>query len=159
MKKKILLSVDEEIAELLDKGSKELGTNKSKYISMLIKDNVENRLSRYIARDIENVVLYLLLQQNTDLKNLDKNNIIKKLEFIHKQTNTIKSAKSIFLKNNRNKKNNELKNFWNKILEMLEPTSFINNVGTNGKLDMEKTKKFIAELYKLVKQNKNLWNK
>ena len=158
MKKKVLLSLDPEAVELLDKGSKELGINKSQFITRLLKDNVENRLSKHIVRDIENLLLYLILQNN-ELKPINKNELIEKLDFIYKQGKIIRTSKSILIKGEREKKKTELKTFWNKVLTLLEPKTFIEKVGTNGKLDIEKTKKFIAELYELIKENKNLWNK
>ena len=158
MKKKVLLSLDPEAVELLEKGSKELGINKSQFITRLLKDNVENRLSKHIVRDIENLLLYLILQNN-ELKPINKNELIEKLDFIYKQGKIIKTSKSILIKGEREKKKTELKTFWNKVLTLLEPKTFISKVSTNGKLDIEKTKKFIAELYELIKQNKDLWNK
>ena len=158
MKKKVLLSLDPEVVELLEKGSKELGINKSQFITRLLKDNVENRLSKHIVRDIENLLLYLILQNN-ELKPINKNELIEKLDFIYKQGKIIRTSKSILIKGEREKRKTELKTFWNKVLTLLEPKTFISKVSTNGKLDIEKTKKFIAELYELIKQNKDLWNK
>lgn len=158
MKKKILLSLDPEAVELLEKGSKELGINKSQFITRLLKDNVENRLSKHIVRDIENLLLYLILQNN-ELKPINKNELIEKLDFIYKQGKIIRTSKSILIKGEREKKKTELKTFWNKVLTLLEPQTFMKKVSTNNKIDIEKTKKFIGELYELIKENKNLWNK
>jgi hypothetical protein len=157
-KRKVLLSLDEDTIQLLEKGSKELGINKSSYITRLLKDNVENRLSKYIVRDVENLLLYLILQ-NPNLKKIDKENLINKLDEIYKETKIIKQSKTILLKEEREKRKSELKNFWNKILKLLEPKTFMNKISTNGKLDQEKTKKFIIELRDIIKENKNLWNK
>ena len=157
MKKKILLSLDAEVIELLEKGSKEHGTNKSAFITMLLKNNVENRLSKYIVRDIENLLLYLILQ-NAELKNINKNEIIEKLDFIYKQATAIKSSKSLLLKEQREKNKNELKNFWHKVLTLLEPQNFKKNILTDGKYDAQKAKKYLKQLHNLIKQNKNLWS-
>ena len=157
MKKKVLLSLDEEVVKLLDKGSKELGINKSQFITRLLKDNVENRLSKYIVRDIENLLLFLILQQ--DLKTIDKNKIIEKLDFIYKQATAIKSAKALLLKEEREKRKNELKTFWNKILTLLEPQNFKKNIlNKDGKYNPEKAKKYLKQLHTLIKENKSLWS-
>jgi len=157
MKKKILISLDEDVVEILEKGTKDLGINKSQMITRLIKDNVENRLSKYIVRDIENLLYYLILQNNNFTK-LDKSQILDKLDFIRKETKTIKSVKSLLLKTEREKKKTELKTFWNKILTLLEPSNFYNQIGfKNGKIDQVKTKEFLKELYKIIKENPKLW--
>ena len=157
MKKKVLLSLDEEVIELLEKGSKEHGTNKSAFITMLLKNNVENRLSKYIVRDIENLLLYLILQ-NAELKNINKNEIIEKLDFIYKQATAVKSAKALFIKEEKEKRKNELKTFWSKILTLLEPNNFKKNILTDNKYDAQKAKKYLKQLHNLIKQNKNLWS-
>jgi len=158
MKKKVLLSLDEDTIELLNKGSKELGINKSQFVSRLLKDNVENRLSKYIVRDIENLILYFLL--NTELKSIDKTDLMEKLDFIYKQTKIIKQSKTILLKEEREKRKKELKSFWNKILKLLEPDNFYKSIGyVNGKLNLNKTKQFLKELNNLIKENKKLWDK
>ena len=157
MKKKVLLSLDEEVIELLNKGSEEHGTNKSAFITMLLKNNVENRLSKYIVRDVENLLLYLILQ-NAELKNINKNEIIEKLDFIYKQTTAVKSAKALFIKEQREKRKNELKSFWHKILTLLEPQNFKKNILTDGKYNAQKAKKYLIKINKLINENKNLWS-
>lgn len=157
MKKKVLLSLDIETIELLEKGSKELGINKSAYITRLLKDNVENRLSKYIVRDVENLLLFLILQN--DLKTIDKNKIIEKLDFIYKQATAVKSAKALLLKEEREKKKNELKTFWHKVLTLLEPQNFKKNIlNKDGKYDAQKAKKYLIKINKLVNENKSLWS-
>jgi len=159
MKKKVLLSLDNEVVELLEKGSKELGVSKSQFITRLLKDNVENRLSKHIVRDIENLLLYLILQ-NDNLQPIDKTNLMEKLDFIYKQGKTIRSGKSLLIREEREKRKTELKNFWNKILNLLEPDNFYEKIGfNNGKIDLNKTKTFLKELHKLINENKKLWNK
>jgi len=159
MKKKVLLSLDPDVVDLLDKESKELGINKSAYITRLLKDNVENRLSKHIVRDIENLLLYLILQ-NTELKTIDKNELLNKLDFIYKQSKTIQTSKSILLREEKNKRKIELKSFWNSILKMLEPNNFLNNVSNDKKtIDSQKAIKFIKNLSELIKNNKKLWEK
>ena len=159
MKKKVLLSLDPEVVDLLDKESKELGINKSAYITRLLKDNTENRLSKHIVRDVENLLLYLILQNN-ELKTLNKDELLNKLDFIYKQSKTIQTSKSILLKEERQKRKIELKNFWNNILKMLEPANFLNNVSSNGKtIDTKKAIKFIKNLSQVIKENKKLWEK
>jgi len=159
MKKKVLLSLDNEVVELLEKGSKELGVSKSQFITRLLKDNVENRLSKHIVRDIENLLLYLILQ-NDNLQPIDKTNLMEKLDFIYKQGKTIRSGKSLLIREEREKRKTELKNFWNKILNLLEPDNFYEKIGfNNGKIDLKKTKTFLKELHKLINENKKLWNK
>ena len=156
MKKKVLLSLDPEVVELLEKGSKELGINKSQFITRLLKDNVENRLSKHIVRDIENLLLYLILQ-NDNQKQINKNEIMQKLDFIYKQTTAVKSAKALLLKEEREKKKNELKAFWHKVLELLEPNNFKKNIlNKDGKYNPEKAKKYLKQLHNLIKENKNL---
>jgi len=136
-----------------------LGINKSQFITRLLKDNVENRLSKYIVRDIENLILYFLLN-NTELKELNKTDLMEKLDFIYKQTKVIKQSKSILFKEEREKRKKELKTFWNKILELLELENFYKNIGySNGKLDINKTKNFLKKLHTLIKENKKLWDK
>ncbi len=157
MKKKVLLSLDEEVIELLEKGSKEHGTNKSAFITMLLKNNVENRLSKYIVRDVENLLLYLILQ-DTNLKTINKENIMEKLDFIYKQATAVGGAKALFIKEEREKKKNELKNFWHKILTLLEPQNFKHNILTDGKYDAQKAKKYLKQLHNLIKENKKLWS-
>jgi hypothetical protein len=157
MKKKILLSLDEDVAKQLEKQSKELGITKSNYITQLIKENTENRLSKHIARDIENLVLYLLLNQE-NLKPINNENLMEKLDFIFNQGKIIKSSKSILLREEKKRKKQELKNFWNKILKMLEPNNFYKSIGyQNGKINFNKLKSFITELHKIIKENKKLW--
>jgi len=159
MKKKVLLSLDEEVVELLEKGSRELGINKSQFITRLLKDNVENRLSKHIVRDVENLLLYLILQ-NENLKQLNKEDLFEKLDFIYKQSKVIRTSKSLLIKEEREKRKTELKSFWNSILKMLEPDNFYNQIGfKDGKVDLNKTKKFLKELHKLIQENKKLWNK
>ena len=159
MKKKVLLSLDPDVVDLLDKESKELGINKSAYITRLLKDNVENRLSKHIVRDIENLLLYLILQNN-QLKELNKNDLLEKLDFIYKQSKTIQTSKSILLREEKNKRKIELKSFWNSILKMLEPNNFLNNVSNDKKtIDSQKAIKFIKNLSELIKNNKKLWEK
>jgi len=157
MKKKVLLSLDEEVVKLLEKGAKELGINKSAYITRLVKDNTENRLSKYIVRDVENLLLYLILQ-NTNLQQVDKNKIIEKLDFIYKQTTAVKSAKALFIKEERERKKEELKDFWHKVLTLLEPSNFKKNILTGGKYDAQKAKKYLKQLHNLIKENKSLWS-
>ena len=157
MKKKVLLSLDEEVVKLLEKGSKELGINKSAYVARLLKDNVENRLSKYIVRDVENLLLFLILQN--DLKTIDKNKIIEKLDFIYKQATAVKSAKALLLKEEREKKKNELKTFWHKVLTLLEPQNFKKNIlNKDGKYDAQKAKKYLIKINKLINENKSLWS-
>ena len=157
MKKKVLLSLDIETIELLEKGSKELGINKSAYITRLIKDNTENRLSKHIVRDVENLLLYLILQ-NTNLQQVDKNKIIEKLDFIYKQTTAVKSAKALLIKEERERKKEELKTFWHKVLTLLEPNNFKKNILTGGKYDAQKAKKYLIKINKLINENKSLWS-
>jgi len=156
MKKKILISLDEEVAELLEKAAAEQGVNKSQVITKLLKENVENRLSKYIVRDVENLILYLLL--NSNLGEINKNELPQKLENIINNAKQIGSVKSLLLKEKREKKKEEFKNFWAEILNMLEPNNFKKAIFKNGKYSPEKAKKYLIRINKLIKENKNLWD-
>ncbi len=157
--KKVLLSLNQNDFELLDKESKRLGMNKSQFMRRLINDNVENRLSKHIVRDIENLLLFLILQNNLQIKEIDKTNLVEKLDEIYEQTKNIKTSKMILLKEQKNKRKNEMKKFWNKVLKLLEPQNFMNEVSINGKFDGEKTKKFVLKLRNIIKENIDIWKK
>jgi len=156
MKKKIMISLDEHVAEKLENESKSKGLTKSLLVQSYIMENTENRLSKYIARDIENLLLYVLLQ--TDLKEIDKIKSVEKLEMLKKETNKIKSIKSIYLKEEREKKKEEFKNFWRNILKQLEPNNFKNEILTNGKYDDKKAKKFLINIFNVINENKKIWD-
>jgi hypothetical protein len=156
MKKKILISLDEEVAELLNKAAAEQGVNKSQVITKLLKENVENRLSKYIVRDVENLILYLLL--NSNLGEINKNELPQKLENIINNAKQIGSVKSLLLKEKREKRKEEFKNFWAEILNMLEPNNFRKNILTNNKYDDKKARAYLKKLFNVVKNNKQLWD-
>jgi len=147
MKKKVLLSLDPDVAELLEKEARDQGINKSQVVTRLLKDNIENRLSKHIVRALENLLLYLILQ-NENLKEIKKDELIEKLDYIYKQGKIIRTSKSILLREERNKRKTQLKTFWNNILKMLEPNNFYNEIGyKDGKIDITKTKNFLKKLH------------
>ena len=124
MKKKVLLSLDPDVAELLEKEAKDQGINKSQVVTRLLKDNIENRLSKHIVRDIENLLLYLILQ-NENLKTINKDELIEKLDYIYKQGKIIRTSKSILLREERNKRKHNLKHFGTIYLNYLNHPIFI----------------------------------
>jgi len=161
-KKKILLNLEAAQFEALENKAKELGISKTEYIRSLIRQDLagetKERLSKHIARDIEAMELIFLLNNMDLVEKIDEKKLMENIEKIYEKIRLINKVKGLYLKDYRAKKDKELKDFWNKILTLLEPKNFVNEVAVNGKLDIDKTKNFIAKLYQIVKENKKLWS-
>lgn len=120
MSKKILtrFNIQTELLELIQIEANQQNISKHDYLNQLLYDKLvkkDNRLSHHIARDIENLILLLILMSGKKFENIPA---------VFQEADQIDRVKREFLSLRRNTQSKRAKTMWAKLMKELSPASF-----------------------------------
>lgn len=147
MSKKRLLTrfnIQTELLELIEEQSRNQNITKHDYLNQLLYDKLikkDNRLSQHIARDIENLILILLIseQKFPSIKEAMEAGI------------KIDPIKRNILMERREVKRGQFKSFWNQILKEINPDQFLEIKTKEAAIEKLKT------IFRIVFENKEVF--
>lgn len=147
MSKKRLLTrfnIQSELLELIEEQSKNQNITKHDFLNNLLYDKLikkDNRLSQHIARDIENLILVLLTNEQK-FPNI-KEAMDESIKIDHIKRNILMERREV--------KRGQFKSFWNQILKEINPDQFLEIKTKEAAIEKLKT------IFRIVFENKEVF--